>query len=163
MPLLLSAYQHHFAKDLDAMSRHLIDDVAICWDELGTDLLADAPDSLITALTGGQTWPSRTPEDVITPDGSPPQRMTVTERTARDQDLQWGYVLHPQGIEVISVTTAHRGILVNWSTDPRTRFSDDPIQWTPAVPRTPCARQQPSTSHACADTTPAPPRSTSRH
>ncbi|MGW3659840.1 hypothetical protein ACWD6R_31180 [Streptomyces sp. NPDC005151] len=40
-------------------------------------------------------------DNLITPDGSPPTRMSVTESTAAGQDLAWGYVLHPHGIEVI--------------------------------------------------------------
>ncbi|MEU6904299.1 hypothetical protein ABZ935_02900 [Streptomyces coeruleorubidus] len=79
------------------MSRHLIDDVAVGWDELGTDLLDDAPPALVTALTGGEHWPSRTLDHLITPDGSPPVRMSVTDTTADEQDMQWGYVLHKEG------------------------------------------------------------------
>ncbi len=43
LPLLLAAYQHRFARDVDAMSVHLIGQVTIAWDELGTDLLDGAP------------------------------------------------------------------------------------------------------------------------
>ncbi|WP_306521712.1 hypothetical protein [Streptomyces sp. ISL-12] len=98
-PLLLTAYQYRFARDLDAMSRHLVDDVAVGWNELGTDLLDGAPPEIVTALTDGEQWPSTTLDHVLTVDGSPPVRMTVTEQTAVDQDVQWGYVLHSQGIE----------------------------------------------------------------
>lgn len=45
LPFLLTAYQYRFNRDLEAMSRHLVDDVAIGWDELGTDLLDHAPRS----------------------------------------------------------------------------------------------------------------------
>lgn len=44
-PLLLTAYQYRFNRDLEGISRHLVDDVAIGWDELGTDLLDHAPRS----------------------------------------------------------------------------------------------------------------------
>lgn len=79
------------------MSRHLIDDIAVGWDELGTDLLDGAPPALVTALTGGEHWPSRTLDHLITPDGSPPVRMSVTDTTADEQDMHWGYVLHKEG------------------------------------------------------------------
>ncbi|WP_309248779.1 hypothetical protein [Streptomyces sp. MNP-20] len=52
LPLLLAAYQHRFARDVEAMRVHLIDQVSIAWDELGTDLLDGAPKSLIKKLTG---------------------------------------------------------------------------------------------------------------
>ncbi|MFE6163148.1 hypothetical protein ACFQ7F_30020 [Streptomyces sp. NPDC056486] len=97
LPLLLTAYQHRFGRDAKAMSRHLIDDVAVGWEELGTDLLDDAPPALVAALTGGEHWPSRTLDHLITPDGSPPVRMAVTNATADALDLQWGYVLHTEG------------------------------------------------------------------
>ncbi|MCP3821397.1 hypothetical protein NLX86_25865 [Streptomyces sp. A3M-1-3] len=37
--MLLAAYQHRFGQDVEAMARHLVDGVAVGWDELGTDLL----------------------------------------------------------------------------------------------------------------------------
>ncbi|MCZ4102351.1 hypothetical protein [Streptomyces sp. H39-C1] len=129
LPLLLTAYQHRFRRKLEAMSHHLIDTVAIGWDELGTDLLDGAPLSLIAGLTGGAQWPSRALAHVITPDGSPPVRMTVTDDTADAQGMQWGYVLHEQGIEVISLYHQDLGPIVKWSTDPRTLFSDDRELW----------------------------------
>ncbi|MFB7270772.1 hypothetical protein [Streptomyces sp. NPDC056244] len=133
LPLLLTAYQYRFGRDLDAMSWHLIDTVAIAWDELGTDLLDGAPEALLTALTGGEHWPSTHLDNLITPDGSPPTRITVTDETAAGQDMQWGYVLYPSGIEVISLMMAEtRGPLVCWDTDPRTRFSDHPGRWKPS-------------------------------
>ncbi len=116
------------------MTRHLVDNVAIGWDELGTDLLDGAPPTLVTALTGGEQWPSRTLDHLITPDGSPPVRMTVTDETADAQDMQWGYVLHRQGIEVISLLHEDIGPAVDWSTDPRTVFSDHPDHWSSLAP-----------------------------
>ncbi|MFF8779518.1 hypothetical protein ACF07W_19825 [Streptomyces sp. NPDC015140] len=114
------------------MSRHLIDDVTVGWDELGTDLLDDAPPALVQALTGGEQWPSRALDHLVTPDGSPLVRMAVTEENADDMDVQWGYVLHPHGIEVFNLLHADRGPVVDWSTDPSTAFSDHPAAWTPA-------------------------------
>ncbi|MFE9725963.1 hypothetical protein ACFYQ5_20785 [Streptomyces sp. NPDC005794] len=134
LPLLLAAYQHRFGRDLEALSRHLIDDVAVGWQELGTDLLDGAPPSLITALTGTEQWPSRTLDHLITPDGSPPVRMTVTDQTADAQDMDWGYVLHRQGIEVISLLHENIGPVVDWSTHPHTAFNDHPGAWSSLAP-----------------------------
>ncbi|MER6331365.1 hypothetical protein ABT298_18960 [Streptomyces sp. NPDC001034] len=118
------------------MARRLIDDVAIGWDELGTDLLDGAPPAIVTALTGGEQWPSRALDNfLITPDGSPPDRMAVTERSAADEELKWGYVLRPKGIEVINVQLqAGWGPVVGWDTDPRTRFSDHTAHWAFHLP-----------------------------
>lgn len=112
------------------MCRHLIDDVAVGWDELGTDLLDGAPPALVNALTGGEHWPSRTLDHLITPDGSPLVRMTVTDETADAQDMQWGYVLRQRGIEVISLLHEDIGPIVSWSTDPRTTFADHTAAWS---------------------------------
>ncbi|MEE1797396.1 hypothetical protein PUR57_01605 [Streptomyces sp. JV176] len=130
LPLLLVAYQCRFARDEQAMARHLIDDVPVGWEELGTDLLDGAPPELVTALTGGQEWPSSTLDNLVTPDGSPPARMTVTHEDAAEQDFQWGYVLRPDGIEVISPAQDATGPLVDWNTDPRTIHTNHPDHWT---------------------------------
>lgn len=132
LPLLLAAYQYKFAHDVEAMSVHLIDQVAIAWEELGTDLLDGAPEPLVRKLTGGGRWPSREMDNLITPDGSPPQREVITE--ANSTAIFWGYVLHPEGIEVISLDVADRGPVVDWNTDPRTRFSDTRYLWLPGHP-----------------------------
>ncbi|MCC2275562.1 hypothetical protein LKL35_09020 [Streptomyces sp. ET3-23] len=134
LPLLLAAFQYRFHQNLQAMSRDLVDDVAIGWDELGTDLLDGAPPALVAVLTGGEKWPSRTLGHLVTPDGSAPVRMTVTDDTAAAQDLQWGYILHAQGIEVISLLHQDCGPFVDWRTDPRTAFSDDPARWSSTAP-----------------------------
>ncbi|OYP14871.1 hypothetical protein CFC35_10440 [Streptomyces sp. FBKL.4005] len=154
LPLLLAAFRYRFEGDVAAMAQHLVDGVAVGWDELGTDLLAGAPPQLVTALTGGEQWPSRTLDHLIAPDGSPPVRMTVTEQTAADQDVQWGYVLRSEGIEVISVAHADAGPIIGWDTDPRTRFSDHPAHWPAPTPpplatSTPTARP-PQTARAAA-------------
>ncbi|MGW4441941.1 hypothetical protein [Streptomyces sp. NPDC004682] len=107
LPLLPTTFQHRFARDLDLLSRHLIDDIRGCWEELGTDLLAGAPPALAPALTSGDEC--RTLDHLLTLDGSPPVRMTVTDQDALAQDMQWGYVLHPHSIEVISVQREERG------------------------------------------------------
>jgi hypothetical protein len=134
LPLLLAAYRYKFGRDPEAMCRHLIDDVAVGWEELGTDLLGNAPPVLVAALTGGAQWPSRTLDHLITPDGSPPVRMTVTPHTADAPDMQWGYVLHNDGIEVISLLNEDTGPVVDWATDPRTVFNDHPAAWSSLGP-----------------------------
>ncbi|WP_261800987.1 hypothetical protein [Streptomyces sp. PBH53] len=134
LPLLLAAFQYRFARDVEAMTRHLVDGVAIGWAELGTDLLDGAPNEIVTALTDGQQWRSRTLDNVITPDGSPPVRMTVTDQNAAEQDLEWGYVLRPEGIEVISVSHIDASLVVGWDTDPRTLFSNHPAHWSAPTP-----------------------------
>ncbi|MER6082961.1 hypothetical protein [Streptomyces sp. NPDC001833] len=104
VPLLLAAFQYRFNRDVDAMARHLIDSVTLGWDTLGTDLLDGAPPSLVTELTGGMQCPSRALDNfLITPDGAPPTRNTIAPQSAAEQDCEWGYVLCPGSIEVISV------------------------------------------------------------
>lgn len=116
------------------MARHLVDGTTIGWDELGTDLLDGAPSELVTALTGGGQWPSTTLDHLVTPDGSPPVRMSVTERTASDQDLDWGYVLRPTGVEVVNARYAAAGPIVSWDADPRSDFTN-PATWPLATER----------------------------
>ena len=70
----------------------------------------------------GKRYPAR-------PTGSP---LIYTERTA--SRLNWGYVLHPHGIEVISMPGVERGPRVAWSTDPRVRLRDTPGLWKPGRP-----------------------------
>jgi hypothetical protein len=154
LPLLLAAFQYRFAGDVEAMAQHLVDGVDVGWDELGTDLLADAPPQVVTALTGGEQWPSRTLDHLITPDGSPPVRMTVTERTAADQDVQWGYVLRSEGIEVISVPHADAGPVIGWDTDPCTLFSDHPAHWPAPTLLATSTRMAPRTARAAASPRP---------
>lgn len=48
--------------------------------------------------------------------------------------LNWGYVLHRHGIEVISAPGVERGPVVAWSTDPRVRLRDTPGLWKPGQP-----------------------------
>ncbi|MFF8014665.1 hypothetical protein [Streptomyces sp. NPDC007929] len=165
LPLLLAAYQYKFGRNIEAMSRHLIDDVAVGWDELGTDLLDDAPPALVTALTGGEHWPSRTLDHLITPDGSPPVRMSVTDTTADEQDVQWGYVLHKEGVEVISLLHEDIGPIVSWSTDPRTAFNDHPAAWS-VLDSPPAMRasrgRQPQSAPAAAPAKASAPRPAAR-
>ncbi|MCY0942350.1 hypothetical protein [Streptomyces antarcticus] len=132
LPLLLAAYQYRFGGDLEAMSRHLIDDVTVGWDYLGTDLLDRAPQELLAALTGGEPWSSHQPENLFAFDGSPPVRMTVTPHNT--SELEWGYVLHTEGIEVISLYEQDRGPLIGWTTSPLSPFSDHPAKWQPLGP-----------------------------
>lgn len=134
LPLLLAAYQGRFNRDVDAMARHLVDDVIVGWEELGSDLLDGTPPAIVAFLTGGEQWCSRTLDHLTTPDGSPPERMTVTADSATHQDLQWGYVLQPHGIEVINLAYDVDGPIVGWDTDPRTKFSNNTAYWVPNGP-----------------------------
>ncbi|MGC0328114.1 hypothetical protein RKD23_001104 [Streptomyces sp. SAI-170] len=43
------------------MARHLVNGVAVGWEELGTDLLNGAPPEIVTALTGGERWSQQRP------------------------------------------------------------------------------------------------------
>ncbi|MFD4257645.1 hypothetical protein ACFWR9_08435 [Streptomyces sp. NPDC058534] len=45
--------------------------------------------------------------------------------------MSWGYVLHPQGIEVIALQAYSRGPVVAWDTDPRSRIVAHPGAWHP--------------------------------
>ncbi|GAA2442517.1 hypothetical protein GCM10010433_49590 [Streptomyces pulveraceus] len=54
--------------------------------------------------------------------------MTVTETTAAEQYMAWGYVLRPQGLEVIPVPYTPSGTVFNWGSGPCTDFSD-PAAW----------------------------------
>ncbi|TDF43894.1 hypothetical protein E2C00_24495 [Streptomyces sp. WAC05374] len=145
LPILLTAHRYRFGRDVKAMAQHLVDGVAVGWDELGTDLLDGAPPEILSSLTGGEQWASSTLDHLVTPDGSPPVRMTVTEKTAADLDVQWGYILRPHGIEVISVLHATAGPLVAWGTDPRAPFSNHPAHWSaPASAAAPSARPAPT-------------------
>lgn len=45
--------------------------------------------------------------------------------------LNRGYVLHPQGIEVIALRAYDRGPVVAWDTDPRGVIGADPGAWHP--------------------------------
>ncbi|MFE0772189.1 hypothetical protein [Streptomyces sp. NPDC058861] len=142
MPFLLASFQYRFGRDLEAMTRHLVDDVAIGWEELGSDLLDGAPPEIAGPLTGGASWPSTTLDNLATPDGSPLTRMSVTEATLHDMGVEWGYVLRPEGIEVIHALSAASGPIVSWDTHPFTDF-DAPGVWAAVAPARPAA---PSTS-----------------
>lgn len=160
LPLLLAAYQYRFAGDLEAMARHLIDDVQHGWDELGTDLLDGAPAAVRHPLVGGDEWPSRQMTDVIWADGTPAERELVTQDGT--DELEWAYVLHPHGIEVIALQAYDRGPVVAWDTDPRSRINANPGAWppgsrAPVIP--PRTARRPST--AASPATPAP-RKTAR-
>ncbi|MEU3529094.1 hypothetical protein AB0E62_35445 [Streptomyces sp. NPDC038707] len=164
LPLLLASFQYRFARDLDAMTRHLVDDVAIGWQELGTDLLDGAPPYIVEYLAGDERWPSSTMDHLITPDGSPPVRMAVTEKDAADQDLEWGYVLRPEGIEVISVPYADAGPVVGWDTYLLTGFSDNPEYWlVPAQSPLATPARTAGPAPAAPATAPVPSHPAARH
>ncbi|MFI1890232.1 hypothetical protein [Streptomyces jumonjinensis] len=114
------------------MTRHLVDDVPVGWSNLGTDLLDGAPDQARTALARHGEFPSSGLADLITPDGSPPERMTVAPETTGG--LNWGYILRPEGIEVIALREYTRGPLVGWDADPLSRISGTPTRWVPGRP-----------------------------
>nr|WSX75904.1 hypothetical protein OH826_19835 [Streptomyces sp. NBC_00899] len=59
--------------------------------------------------------------------------MVVDESNAQSGDLQWAYVLHPIGIEVIPLTHARQGAVVGWDCDPLISFSDEPQWWSRSV------------------------------
>ncbi|MFD7017512.1 hypothetical protein [Streptomyces sp. NPDC059928] len=127
LPLLLAAHQYTFGSDTEALARYLIDDAPEGWSFLGTDLLVNAPGLLRDTLPRGHHEPGRR-----YPEHSPGEHLVITERTA--SRLDWGYVLHPQGIEVISAPGTARGPIVAWGTDPRARFRDTASLWRPDRP-----------------------------
>lgn len=142
LPLLLAAYQHRFARDIDALTEYLIDMVPIGWSSLGADLLADVPPALRSELTSPRMRQGRQYYEVRAPD-APLVRVTDTTTSG----LDWGYVLHPHvGIEVIPLRQGDTGPVVPWDTDPRTRFSDHQVLWASnrAVPATRPPRAIPS-------------------
>ena len=151
LPLLLAAYQHRFAGDIDALTEYLIDRVPIGWSSLGADLLAGVPASLRAELTSPRTLPGRQYDEARTPD-APPVRVT----DAVTGGLDWGYVLHPHlGIEVIPLRREKTGPVVPWNTDPRTRFSDHPYLWLPKHPVPGTQPPRPKQALATPKTTPA--------
>ncbi|MFF0201922.1 hypothetical protein [Streptomyces sp. NPDC005017] len=116
------------------MCRHLIDGAPEGWSQLGTDLLDGAPEPLRAELVGSDEHPSKQLDDVhvITGGAAEPEPWTVTEKS--DRGLDWGYVLHPYGIEVIPLHAEARGPVVAWDTDPRARFSNGTYRWRPGKP-----------------------------
>ncbi|WP_234383372.1 hypothetical protein [Streptomyces dysideae] len=132
--MLLGAYQYRFGGDVDALCRHLIDEAPDGWSQLGTDLLDGAPEPLRAELVGSDEHPSRKLDNVhvITVGAAEAEPWTVTETSHRG--LDWGYVLHPHGIEVIPLDAEDRGPVVAWDTDPRARFSNSPYRWRPGHP-----------------------------
>ncbi|MFJ2783876.1 MULTISPECIES: hypothetical protein [unclassified Streptomyces] len=132
LPLLLAAYQFRFGRDIEALSRYLVDDVVFAWDEIGTDLLDGSPPGLLQQLTGGAQWPSREMTGVINLDGTPAEREVITQNNS--DNSHWGYILHPGGVEVISRQADHRGPVISWDTDPRCHFSDAFALWMPGSP-----------------------------
>lgn len=150
LPLLLTAHQYRFAGDTEAMARYLIDDAPEGWSYLGTDLLDQAPDVLRDHLAAGRDDPGKR-----YPAHSPDAPLIYTERTA--SRLNWGYVLHPAGIEVISAPGADRGPVVDWNTDPRVRLRDTPSLWKAGQPIP--ATAPPRTTTPANAPAPGPPRS----
>ncbi|WP_420036036.1 hypothetical protein ACN2WE_30880 [Streptomyces sp. cg28] len=142
------------------MSRHLIDSVPHGWDELGTDLLDGAPAALRRRLIGDDTYPSRPIDmtNVIVVGPQPEEHEPVTQDGIGD--LQWAYVLHPHGIEVIALQAHDRGPVVAWDTDPRSRITAHPAAWHPGT-RAPITAPRTAPRPPTA-TTASAPRTTAR-
>ncbi|MGQ4383575.1 hypothetical protein [Streptomyces sp. SAS_270] len=70
--------------------------------------------------------------NVINADGSPAERELITQDGT--DELEWAYVLHPHGIEVIALHAYDRGPVVAWDTDPRSRVTANPSAWHPDTP-----------------------------
>ncbi|KUH38570.1 MULTISPECIES: hypothetical protein [Streptomyces] len=133
LPLLLGALRYRFAGDLDALRRHLLD-APHDWQGLGVDLLEGAPDHVLKQLDPhAERFPSMPLTDVFTPSGEPAEPIPITERSTGG-DLEWGYILHDQGIEVIALPWYDRGPLVSWSTSPLARIHSAPLLWAPDKP-----------------------------
>ncbi len=154
LPLLLAAYQHTFARDLDAFTRYLIDNAPIGWSTLGADLLVGTPEALRTELVGPNQRPGRQFDDLRDSAGTI-ERQVITEATFENYGLEWAYVLHPSGIQVTAVGSYKSGPVVGWNTDPRSRIIDYPQLWTPDGPPPVTAQPRP-TSLTATSTTPAP-------
>ncbi|MEJ8650633.1 hypothetical protein WKI65_21660 [Streptomyces sp. MS1.AVA.3] len=138
------------------MASYLIDEAPKGWSYLGTDLLDEAPDALRQHLAGKRDDPGTQYRSHPT---SPP--LICTERTS--SGLDWGYVLHPHGIEVISRPGVARGPVVTWDTDPRVRFRDTASLWRPdqpipgtTPPRTTVRTAWPATARPTQTSSPSP-------
>ncbi|MFI6012523.1 hypothetical protein ACIBAG_27510 [Streptomyces sp. NPDC051243] len=155
LPLLLAAYQHRFAGDVEALTEYLIDRVPIGWSSLGADLLDGVPATLLDELPTARTLPGRQYDDNRAP-GAPLLRVT----DAATDGLDRGYVLHPdRGIEVIPLREEDIGPVVPWDTNPRSRFSDHQFLWASNRPvpvtRPPRALPHPATPATAAARPPA--------
>ncbi|MCZ0978713.1 hypothetical protein O1L60_04180 [Streptomyces diastatochromogenes] len=64
---------------------------------------------------------------VVNLDGTPAKREVITRDNSGHH--QWGYVLHPAGIEVISRQNDPCGPVISWDTDPRAQFSEAMAPW----------------------------------
>ncbi|MFD0373718.1 hypothetical protein [Streptomyces sp. NPDC127112] len=129
LPLLLGAARYRFGGDLDALRRHLIDGPHD-WRQLGVDLLDRAPDNVRERLDPhGDLGPSAPFDNVFNVDGTPAKSIPITDANADAMGLEWGYVLHDHGIEVIALTWYDVGPIVPWDTDPLSRISGTPSLW----------------------------------
>ncbi|MGW6577631.1 hypothetical protein ACWGAN_36430 [Streptomyces sp. NPDC054945] len=134
LPLLLGAARYRFGGDLDALRRRLIDGPHD-WKQLGMDLLDGAPDNVRERLDPhGDRGPSAPFDNVFNVDGTPAKPIPVTDANADAMGLEWGYVLHDHGIEVIALTWYDIGPIVPWDTDPLSRISGTPSLWDPTRP-----------------------------
>ncbi|WP_327386823.1 hypothetical protein [Streptomyces sp. NBC_01207] len=94
------------------------------------DLLDRAPDNVLERLDPhGDLGPSAPFDNVFNVDGTPAKPIPVTDANADAMGLEWGYVLHDHGIEVIALTWYDAGSIVPWDTDPLSRISGTPSLW----------------------------------
>ncbi|MEV4943604.1 hypothetical protein [Streptomyces zaomyceticus] len=150
LPLLLGALQHRFAGDLEALRRHLVD-APHDWSGLGMDLLEGAPEHVLNQIDPhAERFPSRPLDDIVTLSGEPAEPITITQANAGG--LEWGYVLHDHGIEVIALTWDDRGgPIVSWDRSPLARFQGTPSLWgrdqpVPVRPARPALKAVPPVS-----------------
>lgn len=101
-------------------------------------------------------------DTIITADAAELEPWIITEKSTGD--LEWGYVLHPKGIEVIPLNDEKRGPIVAWDTDPGARFSDSAYRWRPGhtLPATLPLRDSVPSRPAAAPAPTATPRTTPR-
>ncbi|MEU9939081.1 hypothetical protein [Streptomyces lavendulae] len=114
------------------MRQHLVD-APHDWKGLGMDLLQGAPDHVLDHFgPDGSRFASAYLDNVVNIDGTPAEPIPITEDNS--EGLEWGYVLHDQGTEVIALTWYNRGPTVSWGTDPLARVSGTPSLWAPDRP-----------------------------
>ncbi|MEV0188463.1 hypothetical protein AB0I39_08015 [Kitasatospora purpeofusca] len=141
--------QYRFGHDVDALARHLVDDVPVGWSALGAELLDGAPGEVRSA-PGVSRWPGRQYSAGPRADGRVEHRAVITERTSGR--LNWAYVLHAHGVEVIGLSEYRRGPVVPWSTDPRGRFSNAPAAWRLDAPLPVLSRPGPAAAASARST-----------
>lgn len=142
VPVLIAARRSRFADDHDALAEHLLSHEA-GWESLGEDLIRPTGD--LAAMFHGLGDGTCFCHDF---DGATSQPL-ITEAEIPDRaDIEWVYVLRPDGLEVID---AHRdpddprGPLIPWDHDLQMPIPEWLLRrWRPTTPapprRTPPAR-----------------------